>query len=470
MPFDGKNGKEAPSEGLFSNIGNGVRLVPVDIAHDQFMAVIDPDTAFWSLVRKDRLADVLSGGELIESYKAKRDAFAEEMHMLRFGLKPSAVYMNPTERCNLNCTYCYIPEDMRRSGIHMEDDDLLKALGGLKEYFAGHVEAPRRPQIIFHGAEPLLNKKVVFNAIEKFAGDYNFGVQTNATTLDDDAISFMRDHGVSIGLSLDGPDEDVTDRTRQTFGGKSIHQKVLEAMEKLRGYDAWSVITTSTTQNLDELTKMVELFHSYEVPTCMLNQVRCTLPGARTVRPDDADMARSFIAALERSHELYKETGRKLIVANFANILLSILAPTARRLMCDISPCGGGRAFFALAPNGDMFPCSEFIGLEEFNGGNLFKDKVDDVLQSEAFRKVTERNVDEFQPCSSCAIKHYCGSPCPAEAFEMNGGQKNVGAFCGFYEEQVRYAFRVIADGCANDFLMDGWDDDTVTDINLALC
>ena len=469
MLLERQNWKEAPSAGLFSNIGNGARLVPIDISHDHFMAVIDPDTAFWSLVRKDRLAEVLSGGELIESYKAKRDTFAEEMQMLRFELKPSAVYVNPTERCNLNCTYCYIPEDMRRTGIHMEAGDLIKALGGLKDYFAEHVEPPRKPQIIFHGAEPLLNKKAVFSAIEKYANDYNFGLQTNATQLDNEAITFLRDHEVSIGLSLDGPEEEVTDRTRQTFGGKSIHHTVLDAMEKLRGYDTYSVITTSTTQNLDELTKMVELFHAYEVPTCMLNQVRCTLPGARTVRPDDADMAQAFIAALERSHQLYKETGRKIIVANFANILLSILAPTARRLMCDISPCGGGRAFFALAPNGDLFPCSEFIGLEEFNGGNLFKDKIDDVLKTEAFRKVTERNVDEFQPCSSCAIKHFCGSPCPAEAFEMNGGQKNVGAFCGFYEEQVRYAFRLIADNKADDFLLEGWDEGTVTDLNLAI-
>ena len=77
----------------------------------------------------------------------------------------------------------------------------------------------------------------------------------------------------------------------------------------------------------------------------------------------DGDMAKAFFAALDRTYELYLETGRKLMVANFANILIGILAPTARRLMCDISPCGGGRAFFALAADGSLYPCSEFIGL-----------------------------------------------------------------------------------------------------------
>ena len=195
----------------------------------------------------------------------------------------------------------------------------------------------------------------------------------------------------------------------------------------------------------------------------MLNAVRCTLEGARDVRPDDDALATHFIAALERSHELYRATGRKLVVANFANILLAILAPTARRLMCDISPCGGGRAFFALAADGGLYPCSEFIGLKRFNGGNLLTDGVEAALKSEAFRPVIERDVDTFDPCGACAIRHFCGSPCPAEAAEMNGGMDKIGAFCDFYKEQVNYALRLIADGKADDYLWDGWDEGTET-------
>ena len=40
----------------------------------------------------------------------------------------------------------------------------------------------------------------------------------------------------------------------------------------------------------------------------------------------------------------------------------------------------------------------------------------------------------------------------------VNGGMHRTGAFCEFYEEQVRYAFRLIADGRADDYLWDGWD------------
>jgi uncharacterized protein len=446
----------------------GPALIPVDIGHAVYAAVTDPDTAFWALVDKTRVAESLTGGPLLEAYGKEYDRLKRELHALRFELKPSGVYLNPTERCNLNCTYCYLPGEQRSGGTHMPQKTLVDSLGALHTYFRSVMgDTDRKPRAIFHGAEPLMNRDAVFAAIDEFADDFAFGVQTNGTLLDDAAIEFLTSRNVSIGLSLDGPAANITDATRLTWGGKSVHDKVLRAMEKLRGYGSWSVITTCSTENLPYLTRMVELFHAAEVPTCMLNTVRCTLPGARGVKPADGDMAKAFFAALDRTYELYQETGRKLMVANFANILLAILAPTARRLMCDISPCGGGRAFFALAADGGLYPCSEFIGLPRFNGGNLLTDGVEAALKSEAFRPVITRDVDTFDPCGSCAIRHFCGSPCPAEAAEMNGGMDKIGAFCDFYKEQVNYALRLIADGKANDYLWDGWDEETETVFNI---
>ncbi|MDZ4314345.1 MAG: peptide-modifying radical SAM enzyme CbpB [Azonexus sp.] len=442
---------------------SGTLFQAVDIGHPVYAAVTDPQTAFWALVDKTRVHEANRDPALLAAYGAKAGQFEQELHALRFGLKPSGVYLNPTERCNLNCTYCYLPDTQRSGGSHMPVETLLASLGKLRDYFRSVMPADRKPRAIFHGAEPLMNAPAVFEAIDAFADDFVFGLQTNGTLLDDAALDFLTSRNVSIGLSLDGPVADITDATRRTWGGKSVHDKVLRSMEKLRGYGSWSVITTCTTENLPYLTRMVELFHAHEVPTCMLNTVRCTLSGARGVKPADGDMATALFAALDRTHELYLATGRKLMVANFANILIGILAPTARRLMCDISPCGGGRAFFALAADGSLYPCSEFIGLPRFNGGSLLTGGVEAALDSAAFREVTTRDVDQFSPCGDCAIRHFCGSPCPAEAFEMNGGMDKIGAFCDFYKEQVNYALRLIADGKADDYLWDGWDEGTDT-------
>lgn len=117
-------GTAAPSRGRYVGTGNGPAFQPIDIGHPEYVAVIEPDTAFWALVPREDLADKAIGGDLCRAYRKKAGQFAEEIATLRFGLKPSAVYFNPTERCNLNCTYCYIPEGMRRKGRHMSRERL----------------------------------------------------------------------------------------------------------------------------------------------------------------------------------------------------------------------------------------------------------------------------------------------------------------------------------------------------------
>ncbi|MEI6564609.1 MAG: peptide-modifying radical SAM enzyme CbpB [bacterium] len=450
-----------PSRGRYLNSGTGPSLHPVDIGHADYLALVDPDTAFWSLVPKADLSTVIGDARFLATYRRKSREFASEMQRLRFGLKPNAVYVNPTTRCNLNCQYCYIPQDMRQNGDHMCEERMFAALDKLQVYYRTTLPKNSRPQVVFHGAEPLLNKTVVFNAIKRYGDQFRFGIQTNATLLDEEAIQFLTSRNISIGLSLDGHTPRIADRTRVDWNGRGAFETVVQAMDRLHGYPGLSVICTVTDRNLPHLAEIADFLHQHEVPTCLMNVVRCTLPAARTIKPDDSKAAQAFTKALDKTYEIYRQTGRKLIVANFANILISILAPTARRLMCDISPCGGGRCFFAMDPSGDLFPCSEFIGLPAFKGGNVFKDSIDTVLQSDAFRAVTGRRVEDIEPCRRCAIRHFCGSPCPAEAYEVHGAMNRTGSFCEFYEEQARYAFRVIADGKQDAYLWDGWDKGT---------
>ena len=460
---------QASSRGAHFNTGNGAAMVPIDIGHASHIGLVDPDSAFWSLVKKENLSDALtSGGSFMRQFSRARESFLSEMDTLRGQMTPSAVYFNPTDRCNLNCSYCYIPEDMRRNGTTMTPEELIKALGLLRDYFARTLPEGTLPQIVFHGAEPMVAREAVFAGIEAYAHDFAFGVQTNGTLLDDSAIEFLTSRGIGIGLSLDAPTDDVATRTRHRWDNSSTFDAVLAALRKLRGYPAFNVIATVTRENMRDLVPLVEFFHRQEVGVAMLNPVRCTRQGARDIRPADQEMARHYLAALDRTYELYRETGRKLVVANFANVLVSIMAPSARRLMCDISPCGGGRCFFAVSASGDLFPCSEFVGVQAFRGGNLFNGGIEQALASKPFQAVTSRRVENIEPCQRCAIRHFCGSPCPAEAHEMNDGMDQPGAFCELYEEQVRYALRVIADERQDPYLWDGWDQGTETVLNIA--
>ncbi len=455
------------STSLYANTGYGPHFSVLDIGLSDKVAVVEPDMAFWALTDKDAIQEALSGS-LVEDYCKQTEDFQEEMEHLRFGLTPSAVYFNPTELCNFNCTYCYLPEDMRRDGKTMTEDELCDALARLSDYFGKTMTNGAKPQIIFHGSEPMIAKTPMFAGIEKFEDKFLFGVQTNATLLDEEAISFLTAHNVGIGISLDGPSPEIGDNARKNWDGTGAFDSVTRALDRLSGYPAFNVITTVTSANVHTLPQMVDFYHNHGVNVVMFNPVRVTREGGQQLKPDNKAMTKYFCQALDRTYELYEKTGQKLVVANFANVLAAITGPTGRRLMCDISPCGGGRCFFAVSTQGDVFPCSEFIGFPEFKGGNLYQDNLDTVLKSQPFKDVTTRKVEDFQPCADCAIRHFCGAPCPAEVKAFSGNLNAPSPYCEFYEEQVRYAFRVIAHGREDAYMWDGWQEETELTFNWA--
>lgn len=447
--------------GMKANTGTGPRFSLIDIGLKDSVAVMEGETAFWSIVPATQIPATLGDSELSRLHGDRAADLEREMDALRFQGSPSAVYFNATDRCNLNCRYCYLPEEMRRDGERMGLDDIMKALAVLKEHFTATLPAGARPQFVFHGSEPLLEKESIFAAIDAFGDYFRFGVQTNGVLLDRETVDFLTGRGVSIGISVDAHNAEVADTVRQTWNEKGAFDKALTALRLLAGYPALSVICTVTQANVGFLTEIVDFFFKENVTTAMLNPVRCTQRGGRDLKPDNAVLALEFTRALDRTFELFEATGRKMVIANFANVLAGIVGPTTRQLMCDISPCGGGRCFFAVSASGDLFPCSEFIGLSEFKGGNLFQDKVGDVLESPPFKRITGRRIESFEPCAGCAIRHFCGAPCPAEVFAATGELNAPSPYCEFYEEQVRYALRVIAARREAAYLWDDWDEST---------
>jgi uncharacterized protein len=249
----------------------------------------------------------------------------------------------------------------------------------------------------------------------------------------------------------------VADRTRRTWGGRGVFRQTVKVLEELADYPGLNVIATITRENVSVLPELVEFLHARRVAHALLNPVRGTQPGGRALMPDQDELAHFFFQALDRAYALWQETGRKLIIGNFANLLLGLTAPGARRLMCDISPCGGGRCFFAVGAGGEVAPCSEFLGLKEFHGGNLLAQPVAELLDTPPFRQVKSRVVEDIEPCKRCAVRHFCGAPCPAEVYAINGHLLTPPPYCRFYAAQARYAFQVIAQGRLDAYLWDSW-------------
>ncbi len=419
-------------------------------------ALIDPDNVFWAMTAKNTEGAPFVSREVLSLYQKQKDSLDKEMKHFRFSAELSAVYIDPTDRCNSNCPYCYVPAKMRKHGAQMTKEQLRQVLNKVLEYFMG-TGSKRKPVIIFHASEPLLAKEAVFSAIREFKDKFSFGLQTNGLLLEKEDMEFLKEYRVGVGISLDAPERKLNNQTRPYAKGGNFDQ-VVRAIDWFDGYAGLNVISTMTRFNIHSLEKLVRFLHGKKVPCVLLNPVRLTQKHSLKTKPDELLMSKNFLKAVDTAIELSRSSGRRIVVANFSNVILGIVAPEARRMMCDISPCGGGRCFLTVTASGEMVPCGEFIGLKDSSGGNIFKTGIKEAMESAPFQKIRSRFVEKIAECDACLYRNICGAPCPAELGAMgNSFQKAV--FCEFYKAIINHAFKLIAEGnekyC---FREEGWD------------
>lgn len=419
-------------------INRGLSFSDIDT---NWKLMLDPDNVFWGIIPK-KDGNFLLPNDLIELYKSERRHLDNELHDFRFRTDLNCIYIDPTDRCNANCPYCYIPPKMRKHGARMNSKQLDTVLKKIGDYFK---DSKKKPVIVFHAAEPLLLKDILFDAIRRYHKRFLFGLQTNAILLEKEDIDFLKRFRIGVGISLDAADSDLNNRTRVTIKGDGNFQRAIQAINWFDGYEGLNVISTVTKYNVDNLSELVRFLHTKKVSCVLLNPVRLTQRSATSLKPDEVVFTNNLIKAVDTAIELTKRTGRQIIIGNFANIILAIISPTARRMMCDISPCGGGRTFLTITANGDMIPCGEFIGLKEFSGGNILETSISKAMDSEPFKEIRARIVEEIEECNTCDFRHICGSPCPAELYSR-GDMYQKAMFCESYKEIIKYAFKLIAE------------------------
>ncbi len=431
------------------NTGEGPRLSLLDVG--DWYALIEPESMFWALVAKDQDLSSVLETEVLPTYREHVSSMLKEMEDFRFSERFSAVYFNPTGKCNANCRYCYLPDDLRQIGHHMTYEEIATALDNLHSFFETYpgsvAKEGKKPVIVFHGSEPMLVKDAIVKVVENFSDRFLFGVQTNGYHLDDATADFFRSKKVSVGISLDSPYEEINDTIRPLRGGGGTYERAVHAIDHLSGYRALSVICTISSMNVSTLPEMIDFLAEKQVPSVLMNPVRGTQEVARGLRPPNDVLIPQFIEAVERAI-WHTKNGNRISIADFSNLVLGIVAPMGRRLMCDITPCGGARCFVSVASDGSIYPCSEFLGLEDFRTFSVFdKGGMEKAVASEALKKVRSRVVENIPHCASCILRNICGAPCPGEVFSEKGTVLEKSPYCEFYEAIIRYAFQLIGRG-----------------------
>lgn len=412
------------------------------------LLVLDPDNVFWAVLRDDDTFEKELDEKVLPLYEKQKKALDEEIRAFRFDINLSAVYINATDRCNGRCQYCYIPEHMRTGGSSMSREDIFANLRSIISYFKAQPQNKgRKPVVVFHGSEPLMVKSDIMSAIEHFNKDILFGIQTNATLMNEQDALFFMDHRVSVGLSLDSLNPEDNSLIRPMIGQRNAFNAVMDALSWFKDYKGLSVITTITQYNVHELSDIVRFLHKIGVTASLLNPIRCTLPETLNLRPNQDDLYKYFKEAVDVALDLTLKTGKKIVVSSFSNTILAIAAPAARRLMCDITPCGGARRFFYVLPDNSTTPCGEFIPITSSRAESIIDNSFESVLSSKPFKEVRARAVESIKECAQCLYRNICGAPCPGEIHETDGTMFAPSAYCEFYTKMIDYAFELIAEG-----------------------
>ena len=113
-----------------------------------------------------------------------------------------------------------------------------------------------------------------------------------------------------------------------------------------------------------------------------------------------------------------------------------------------ISGCGSGTEYMAVTPQGELYPCHQFVGDEKFMLGDIWNGVTNTKIQSE----FEGCNVYARQECRSCWARLYCSGGCAANAYHATGSVKGVYKYgCELFKKRIECAIMAEVDRLSDD-------------------
>lgn len=333
-----------------------------------------------------------------------------------------ALCLHIAHDCNLACRYCFAGEGEYHGKRELMSFEVgKKALDFLVKDSAGR----KNLEVDFFGGEPLMNFDVVKQLVEygrsiEEANDkkFRFTLTTNGMLLNDEILDFANKEMSNLVLSLDGRKE-VHDMMRPLRGGQGSYDTVVPKFIKAadsRNQMNYYVRGTYTHNNLDfaeDVKHMAELgFEQISV-----EPVVAPPNEPYAISDDDVPILLEQYDVLAKYLLKRKEEGKAV---NFFHFMIDLSGGpcVAKRL----SGCGSGTEYLAVAPNGDFYPCHQFVGMPDFLLGNVDTG----ITNTEVQNKFKLCNVYAKEECSKCFSKFYCSGGCAANAYNFTGDINGV--------------------------------------------
>ena len=327
-----------------------------------------------------------------------------------------ALCLHIAHDCNLACRYCFAGE-----GEYKGDRSLMSLEVGKKalDFLVANSGNRRNLEVDFFGGEPLMNFDVVKELVaygreleKTHDKHFRFTLTTNGVLLRDDVIEFANKEMDNIVLSIDGRTE-VHDHMRPFKNGKGSYDFILDKFKKVaesRNQQKYYVRGTFTHYNLDFVKDVLSLadegFEQISVEPVVAGPEE---PYA--IREEDIPQICEGYDELAKEMLKRKKEGRGF---NFFHYMIDLSGGPC--VYKRLSGCGSGTEYLAVTPWGDLYPCHQFVGEEEFCLGN-----VDDGIVNTEMRDTFKLcNVYAKEECRNCFAKFYCSGGCAANAYHCH--------------------------------------------------
>ncbi|NFE60241.1 thioether cross-link-forming SCIFF peptide maturase [Clostridium botulinum] len=333
-----------------------------------------------------------------------------------------AVCLNIIHGCNLRCKYCFADEGEYHGhkGV-MSLDVAKKAI----DYVVKRSGPRKNIEIDLFGGEPTMIMDTIKDIIKyardnekKWNKNIRFTMTTNATLLNPEMMDFMDKEMGNIILSLDGR-KCVNDNVRIKADGSGSYDDIIpnikEMIKRRTKGKTFYVRGTFTRNNTD----------FYEDVMAMINEGFDEISIEPVVLPDEHSLSlreEDLETIFKNYDKLYEEMAKRKREGkdefNFYHFNIDLQGGPC--VYKRISGCGAGFEYVAITPQGDVYPCHQFVGNEEFKLGTIY----DDTYDSELGKKFKEAHIYNKPKCRDCWAKFYCSGGCQANNFNFNGDMK----------------------------------------------
>lgn len=328
-----------------------------------------------------------------------------------------ALCLHIAHDCNLGCKYCFAKEGEyhgRRALMSFEVGK--KAL----DFLIVNSGNRRNLEVDFFGGEPLMNWEVVKQLVaygrsreQECNKRFRFTLTTNGILLNDEIMDFCNQEMSNVVLSLDGRRE-VNDFMRPVRSGqKSSYDIIVPKFQKFarsrKGKDYY-VRGTFTRHNLD-FSEDVKHFADLGFEQMSIEPVVASKEEPYAIREEDLPRILEEYDRLAVEYIKRKKEGKGFTFFHFM-IDLDQGPCVAKRL----SGCGSGTEYLAVTPWGDLYPCHQFVGQEDFLMGNVNEG----VLRTDLRDEFKLCNVYAKEKCRNCFARFYCSGGCAANSWQFH--------------------------------------------------